>query len=177
MWASINFCLHTIETISGCACHIVSSDIMPDSVLSSPKAWEFGCEPDFDGYGIGCKIPKRSKLRTAGGHIAVSFEDFDIEDNDIDFDRLARCFDEKVAKPLIEAGIETDVRRRKMYGRPGSFRVKDFGFEYRTLSNQWIKLYSSVELVFKLVHEAVDYYNAGDTRQPTKSPNALRNFV
>lgn len=134
---------------------------MPEQELSSEEAWQFGCSADYSAYGKRYKKERRTMLRTAGGHIAVSFENPSESLPSIDFNRLVRCFDEKVAKPLIESGVENDQRRRSMYGQPGMYRVKDFGFEYRTLSNQWIKDYSTVEKVFELVRNAVEYYNNG----------------
>ena len=39
--------------------------------------------------------------------------------------------------------IDTDKQRRKLYGKAGSMRHKDYGVEYRTVSNFWL---SSQEL-------------------------------
>lgn len=165
---SISNCLEQIERITGLRTKISSSEIFPENELSSPQAWEFGCDPDFDGYhSVPSKLPKRTRLRTGGGHIHISFENFN--ESEFDHFRFARCMDEIVARELIIRGIENDIRRRKLYGRPGSFRPKPWGIEYRTLSNQWIKDEETIHLVWDLVHKAVEFYNnGGDAHEGTK---------
>jgi hypothetical protein len=168
MWQSIVFCIHSIEQLTGASALISSSEEMPEKELSSPEAWQFGCSADYSAYGKSYSKNMRTRLRTAGGHIAVSFANHEQVSRVVDYDRLVRCFDEKVTKPFIQMGVENDERRRSMYGQPGMYRIKDFGFEYRTLSNQWIKDYSTVEKMFELVKDAVEYYNnGGDVKEGT----------
>ena len=35
--------------------------------------------------------------------------------------------------------FDDDTERRKLYGFPGSFRPKQYGVEYRPLSNKWLR--------------------------------------
>jgi len=166
MFESINICLQHIEMVSGMETAIVSSDFFPLGELENPKSWEFGCDPDFSGWHESMMIKHidRSTMRVCGGHVSVSFEDFD-EDN-FDFNRFARLMDQELCIPLIEAGIETDTRRRQMYGHPAAYRHKPWGIEYRTLSNQWIKSIEGVTMVFNGVDNAIEKYNNGEDASP-----------
>jgi hypothetical protein len=48
-----------------------------------------------------------------------------------------------------------NVERRKVYGRAGEYRTKDYGLEYRTLSNFWLQSYPLMSLVTGLARMAV----------------------
>ena len=45
--------------------------------------------------------------------------------------------------------------RRKVYGKAGEHRKKEYGFEYRTLSNFWLRSYQLMSLVMGLARTAV----------------------
>lgn len=167
LFKSIQYCIGEIEAISGLKTVISSSEEMPKDQLTNPLAFQFGCEMDFSGWGIPMpKVNRRTRLRTAGGHIHLSFEGYEEDPNNevfkqLDHYRMARCLDGILTVGLIDAGIENDLRRRAMYGRPGSFRFKSFGIEYRTPSNQWIKSLEVTQFMWQLVEEAIAYYNEG----------------
>lgn len=162
LFESINVCLQHIEMMTGLEVLISSSEHFPLGELLNPKAWEFGCDPDFSGWEeeMVAKNISRDTLRVCGGHVSVSFENFN--EDEFDFNRFARLMDQELCVPLMEAGIETDTRRRQMYGHPAAYRHKPWGIEYRTLSNQWIKSIEGVEMVFKGTANAVEKYNNGE---------------
>jgi len=111
--------------------------------LTSPQAMNFACDPDFDAYAGGAErtnLPDMGRLRTCGGHVHVG-GDF-------------KCPD-WVAVLFFELGLYTQygseyvcpstTLRKNWYGRPGTFRPKPYGIEYRTMGNWWSYSRSSAE--------------------------------
>jgi hypothetical protein len=122
-----------------------ASHSMDDDQLKHPKAFVFGCEPDFDVWNLewnkkpACDDPN---LRSAGGHIHVAY-DKPTSETSI---KLARLLDLTVGAPL--ALVDPDKRRAQLYGRPGAIRFKTYGLEYRTPSNYWLLNEKNVGAVF-----------------------------
>jgi hypothetical protein len=67
---------------------------------------------------------------------------------------IIRKFDERLAP--IAASVETRAAklRNKYYGYPGEFRLKEYGFEYRTISCApfWLKNHKVLK---KILEEAI----------------------
>ena len=101
--------------------------------LNSPQATQFGCEPDYNAWSMQ-QNPKpynsNKQLRSAGGHIHIGCEL--AQEKPIDIIRACDLF---LGVPSIE--YDKGVERRKLYGLAGSFRKKEYGVEYRSLSNWW----------------------------------------
>lgn len=100
--------------------------------LLSDQAKTFGCDPDNDAYTGGKQrvyVPTVTRWRSAGGHIHLG-GDFNCPDF------VAALFAELFisVKNSLYAG---DTERKQWYGKPGIFRSKPYGIEYRTLDNQW----------------------------------------
>jgi hypothetical protein len=57
--------------------------------------------------------------------------------------------------------LDSDTERKKLYGKAGCFRFRDYGIEYRTLSNFWIKTNESLAWVFDTTMEAIELVNSG----------------
>jgi hypothetical protein len=100
--------------------------------LFSDQAQTIGCEPDYDAYTGGKvrnNLPKLSNWRSCGGHIHLG-GDFQCPDF------VAALFAE------LFISVKGDIRwpdspRKQWYGRPGVFRPKPYGIEYRTPDNSW----------------------------------------
>lgn len=114
----------------------MSSHLFDMDVLKGfgEKAMEFGCDPDYNAWTM-CmnQTPEDSVgLRTAGGHIHIGYDDPD----DFKSMDIIRACDIYLGIPSVL--LDSDSRRRSLYGKAGSFRIKEYGVEYRTLSNFWL---------------------------------------
>lgn len=120
----------------GLAFSKLSAARFPEAQLGHPLSREFGCDPDFNAWDKGRANPRPKTddhtLRSCGGHVHVGME-FDTRKQVMDF---IKCMDLCAGVPsvLMDSGDE----RRKLYGKPGAFRFKPYGCEYRTLSNFWV---------------------------------------
>lgn len=141
--------------------------------LKTRQAQTFGCEPDFSAWtleenDIDRSSPELMKLRTAGGHVHVSFTvDGEAPEQDSMF-LLIKMLDVTLGIPSLFA--DKDIQRRKLYGKAGAFRPKQyasdvFGVEYRTLSNFWFSNAQYQQFVFRAVAQAIDRIN--------DNPNAI----
>ncbi len=135
--------------------------VIQPSALFRPKfirkraAKVFGCDPDTNAWteveNTFTPAPDPT-LRCCGGHIHIGLPS-ELMDRDSRF-KIIRISDVLLGLPSIV--VDTDTRRRQMYGKAGSFRFKDYGVEYRTLSNFWTKTPNLREWAFNSAQSAVD---------------------
>lgn len=107
---------------------------------------ELGCDPDFDAYNNGAPNPRPKPvvkdgkvLRTAAGHIHLGWpgdKDINSEEHRWDCILLAKRMDMIFGE--ITKEYDKDTLRASMYGKPGAYRPKRYGMEYRTPSNLWV---------------------------------------
>lgn len=130
------------------------------------EAKRLGCDPDFCAWeGGAANQPPNGDLpfRTAAGHIHVGWTNVD---DPLDYEHIQECC--KVIKQLdYFLGLpsllfDKDSKRRQMYGKPGCFRPKTYGAEYRVLSNQWLANDDLKRWVFGNVQDAMDRFGKGD---------------
>lgn len=123
----------------------------PDEQLLSPASQQFACDPDLSVYtGLENFIPPAEQVgnfRTCGAHIHVGGAAVDSRDAIMWMDVL-------LALPSLFK--DSDRQRRHLYGKAGAYRVKPYGFEYRTLSNFWIKDERWMRWVFQSTHKALE---------------------
>lgn len=116
------------------------SAFMPASELEDPKAHVFGCEPDQDAWNDGKdNHPPDSPsdgLRSAGLHIHVGYDPIKAYRRGVLNKQLARWMDLYLAIPSMIS--DPDPHRRKLYGKAGSYRDKEYGMEYRVLSGKFL---------------------------------------
>lgn len=118
----------------------ISSHIFTQQQVNTfnPSAFEFGCEADFNAL-IGQKNPKPAAadagLRSAGGHLHFGQECIDLTNPDNQKIMAVMC---DYMHGLCSVILDSDNRRRELYGKAGATRFKEYGIEYRTLSNFWI---------------------------------------
>lgn len=102
-----------------------------------PVAFQFGCDPDFNAYTGAPNIAPNPMmvggLRSAGGHIHVGLP----LSSEREVLMMAMTMDLFLGVPSVL--LDSDMDRRRLYGKAGAFRFKPYGLEYRTLSNFWLK--------------------------------------
>jgi hypothetical protein len=157
---SIHFVLdHLTEEVARLGLTIDVSPTMEFTVeqLLHPQAQHLGCDPDFNAW-TG-KVNPRPKappnLRSSGGHLHIGYSDVDTA----------------MSKSIIKAhdlfcGVasvmfDSDTRRRDIYGKAGACRYKDYGVEYRTLSNFWLQSKDLTEMIYEQSEKAIDFINNG----------------
>ncbi|UIW10515.1 COOH.NH2 ligase [Aeromonas phage BUCT695] len=140
MQKGIDLCYEEAGKVGLSLAEGISSHIFTDEEIRSfhASALEFGCEPDYNAL-TGMRNPKPAAadagLRTAGGHIHIGFTDV-VDVNAETQKILGVMCDYYLGLPSLL--LDNDDRRRELYGKAGSCRFKDYGIEYRTLSNFWV---------------------------------------
>jgi hypothetical protein len=119
--------------------------------------------PDYNAYTGEQNDPPSAKIkfRCAGGHIHVGFDcPFNTEDEaQIDIRNRVKQLDHTLF--FMSLLWDEDDRRRQLYGKPGAFRYKPYGFEYRVLSNAWMENYDIRRYVFEATVKAMKLYDDG----------------
>lgn len=125
-----------------------------------PEAKELGCSPDFNAWTGGVNPPPRCKqrptLRTASGHLHIGWT----EDADMgDISHIVNCQDlvKQLDWYLGAWSLKKDPSptRRLLYGKAGACRYKDYGVEYRVLSNFWLTSKTLRLQVWNRLHQAI----------------------
>lgn len=131
----------------------------------SEDSKKFGCKPSNNMYSGGVSVipvdPAEYRYRSAGGHIHIGT--INTGNND-EFLRClhkksgltVRCLDMICGNTFVL--IDRDpmqAERRKVYGRAGEYRKPDYGIEYRTLSNCWLRSYQLYALAMGLARLGV----------------------
>jgi hypothetical protein len=159
------------------------------SQLVSNKAIEVGCSVDFNVHKreANPQIKLNTNFRFAGGHVHVSYEQPDIETTE----KIVKCMDLFLGLPSVI--LDTDTKRKEVYGTAGRFRITDYGLEYRTLSNFWLASKELIQWVFentlaaveaasnfedyeKYIEEAVDIINTNNDKEATLLCKNLKIF-
>jgi len=135
----------------------------------SEKSKVFGCAPSTNVYQKAeeAKIkvnPKKYLKRSAGGHIHMGWhagywgggaDTPKMKDIMANAEILVPILDLIVANTCVLVDRDPgNIERRKNYGRVGEYRPKDYGIEYRTLSNFWLRSYQLMSLVTGLCRMA-----------------------
>lgn len=134
---------------------IKPSGVFDDEQLASEAAQVFGCEPDFNAWNGGRQNPRPSapnkNLRSCGGHIHIETSEDPI--------KMVQAMDLFVGCAMVE--FDTDTERRQLYGKPGAFRIKPYGVEYRTASNAWITSDDRIRWAWDQTAKAIKFVEDG----------------
>lgn len=131
------------------------SAVFPEDQLQTEQAQRAGCDPDLDAWSGRENRPPElygKLLRSSGGHVHIG------NVSHLPPFMLARACDLFLSVPL--AGLDTDMARRELYGKMGAFRITEYGMEYRTLSNYWLRSPNLMGYVFRGTIRAVNETNA-----------------
>jgi len=114
---------------------------LSSTYLKDERAHVLGCLPDKDAYMNnlegGQRVPFNGTMlgnkRYCGGHIHLQYDHEKVPRN------VAALFlDLYLGLPCARLDKQRPTGRRDIYGRPGLYREKPYGIEYRTLSNFWV---------------------------------------
>ncbi len=152
--------LNQLAFMYDCKLEIKASATLDKKYLRTKQAKMFGCDPDFNVYLKDMNTPPKAGgcMRTCGGHIHIGYENPSVEVSEL------IIFAMDIMLGLESISLDKDTERRKMYGNAGCFRFKDYGVEYRTLSNFWIASDELIEWAFNKTKEAVDLVNSGEVK-------------
>lgn len=123
-----------------------------------------GCDPDFNAYTLAeNKMPKITKpIRSAGGHVHVGWA------QGLDPFNMEHMYECAAVTRQLDATLfigslmfDRQHERRTLYGAPGAFRPKEYGVEYRVLSNKWIGRLDLTEWVYDTTMRALHWINEG----------------
>lgn len=130
------------------------------------EAWVVGCDPDYNAY-TGLQNQVLAGLagltRYGAGHVHAGWsKNEDVTDpvHFADCRTMVKQLDHTVGLPSLF--WDTSEDRRRTYGRPGNFRPKPYGCEYRTPSNQWLKDVDHMKFVFRQTVLAYDMLMKGE---------------
>lgn len=156
-----NFVKDYLEVLAsgmGCTLAIQPSAILDDSELDNDVAKLAGCEPDFDVWNECINEPadlSSTNTRSAGGHLSAGWDN-PTQEQQLD---MVKAMDATVG--LESVLLDDDTERKKLYGKAGCFRFREYGIEYRSLSNFWIKSDESLQWAWNTTMKAIDLVNSG----------------
>ena len=121
--------------------------------LDDPRAFVFGCDPDYDAW-TGKVNPRPmaadKTLRSAGGHVHIGCKSL----KGLSSRKVIKACDLFLGVPSVL--MDKGEARKQLYGKAGAYRDKSFGVEYRTLSNFWIFDSKLVEWVYNSTERALE---------------------
>ena len=88
------------------------------------------------------------------GHISIGWDN-PTQEQQLD---MVKAMDATVG--LESVLLDNDTERKKLYGKAGCFRFREYGIEYRSLSNFWIKSDKSLQWAWNTTMKAIDLVNS-----------------
>lgn len=140
--------------------------VLPDNELRHKDARKAGCNKEWSIYTrkqipIPSNMMKQSNLRTAGGHIHLGATNGPLQDQ-VHQPFVIYMLDLFLAVPaLFVDKDQSSIERRRMYGKAGSYRQKEYGIEYRPLSAFWLNCPAFVDLTYEICDFVLDFVANG----------------
>lgn len=126
-------------------------------LLENPQAQRFGCEPDYNAWTLEQNprpIPTDHTMRSAAAHVHISWANPEGIDQRCRVIQMADIF---VSLPSLWESV--DRERRKLYGKAGAFRPKEYGVEHRVLDNYWLIDPVTTDMIYKRYMQAINAAN------------------
>ena len=148
---------------AGLLLHQDTSAQYSPQLLKHDAVQAFGCDPTWNAW-TNKENPQpdvETTMRSAGGHIHVSYNK-NTDAKSLELVRLCDLIYLSITKfsGSIDFRNNHEIDRRRLYGKSGEMRIKSYGFEWRTPSNDWIfeatkmaEMHRIVETAFKVYHE------------------------
>jgi hypothetical protein len=133
-----------------------ASGVYDEDQLTSDEAKEFGCSPDYNAWTNSVNQKPEgatTTLRSCGVHVHLGYDNKTAKRSR----DLIKAMDVFAGIPSII--IDTDTKRRSLYGKAGCFRHTIFGAEYRVLSGFFLSNPKITEYIFGQAFEAINYLN------------------
>jgi len=154
--------------------------------LDHPEAKRFGCDPDYDAWKMQeneAPCIQDKCFRSCGAHIHVGHVDGSGNEFLLDFPgkvamvKVMDCL-HGILSTILDNSEEA-ISRRKLYGKAGSHRPKEYGVEYRVLSNYWLKSPVTVMLIHSLTKDALKIVRDGkaDELVAAVGENQIQNVI
>ena len=147
---------------------VIASTDFEESELDNDEAKQFGCEADYNAWTESMNTPPQSEgltFRSCGGHIHVghvkgSGNSFLLDfEGRLDTIKMMDCF-HGIISVLLDSS-KSSARRKELYGKAGAHRPKEYGIEYRVLSNYWLKSPELVMLMESLTNDVLSLIRKG----------------
>lgn len=117
-----------------------------------------GCTPDYNAWTekVTPTPSTNEPFRTGSGHVHIGFTEDAVDPNSPEhFFTCCELVKQLDAVLYIPShSWDMDQKRRSLYGKMGAFRPKNYGCEYRVLSNRWVADPDISEWVFSATQEA-----------------------
>jgi len=157
---------------TGCEIIAIPSANFDKDQLEHPEAQLFGCDPDYDAWDVRendkpCAVD--NTFRSCGAHIHLGTDGQDENVFLLDFDgklntvKVMDCV-HAIISTVLDSGQEA-IDRRQLYGKPGAHRPKEYGVEYRVLSNYWLKSPVTVQLMYHLSQDVLGIVREGKAEE------------
>jgi len=153
------------------------------TISQMPKeARMIGCDPDYNAWSEqknqSFNEHSLGDVRMVGGHVHLGWT----KDADpLEYSHFLSCC--QIAKQLDyflllpSLLFDTDSTRKSYYGKPGAFRPKPYGMEYRSLSNFWIHDKHLTEMVYNQTVAGFNLFVDKDVEIAKRTGNTINTFV
>lgn len=133
-----------------------------DEYFKMPGARILGCSVDFNAWtqSVNPTPNANGNQRTTAGHIHLGAKE--LKDQAL-VEECVKVLDLFLGLPSVL--LDEERERRKLYGKAGCFRFATSftGFEYRVLSNFWLKSEELMGWVYDNTQAAINFINEGKT--------------